>query len=95
LTSFKILHLPQALSIEGNFNKRDKPDAREIGLNITAGDLTVHDGRLWHRVEVSPNVGEASRRRVMYLPIITGKYMPKSENSRTPFYHRFAKLVLK
>ena len=72
-----------------------KADFREIGMNINAGDLTVHDGRLWHRVEVSPNVGEASRRRVMYLPIITGKYMPKSENSRTPFYHRFAKLVLK
>ncbi len=71
------------------------PDPREVGFEINAGDLTVHDGRLWHRVEVSPYVGEQSRRRVMYVPIITGKYMPKSANSRTPFYHRFAKVVQK
>jgi phytanoyl-CoA hydroxylase len=72
-----------------------KPDAREVGFSVEAGDLTVHDGRLWHRVEVSPNFGEKSRRRVMYIPIITGKYMPKDKNSKTPFYHRFAKLVTK
>jgi phytanoyl-CoA hydroxylase len=29
----------------------------------------------------------------MYVPIITGKYMPKDENSKTPFYHRFASKV--
>ena len=72
-----------------------KRDVREVGFEIEAGDLTVHDGRLWHRVEVSPNMGEKSRRRVMYVPIITGKYMPKNENSKTPFYHRFAKVVQK
>jgi ectoine hydroxylase-related dioxygenase (phytanoyl-CoA dioxygenase family) len=64
-------------------------DPREVGFNINAGDLTVHDGRLWHRVKQSPNFGEASRRRVMYVPIVTGKYKPKDENSKTPFYHRF------
>jgi phytanoyl-CoA hydroxylase len=26
----------------------------------------------------------------MYIPIITGKYMPKDEHSKTPFYHRLA-----
>jgi phytanoyl-CoA hydroxylase len=31
----------------------------------------------------------------MYVPIITGKYMPKSSKSKTPFYHRFAKVVQK
>lgn len=72
-----------------------KPDAREVGFDVEAGDLTVHDGRLWHRVEVSPNFGEASRRRVMYIPIITGKYLPKDANSKTPFYHRFGKYVVK
>ncbi len=72
-----------------------KPDVREVGFTVEAGDLTVHDGRLWHRVEVSPNFGEKSRRRVMYIPIITGKYMPKDANSKTPFYHRFSKLVSK
>jgi phytanoyl-CoA hydroxylase len=65
-------------------------DAREVGFDIEAGDLTVHDGRIWHRVQQSPNFGEASRRRVMYIPFVTGKYKPKDENSKTPFYHRFA-----
>lgn len=71
----------------------NNPDEREVGFDINAGDLTVHDGRLWHRAQQSPHFGEESRRRVMYLPIITGKYMPKHENSKTPFYHRFASRV--
>ena len=71
----------------------NNPDAREIGFDINPGDLTVHDGRIWHRAQQSPFVGEASRRRVMYVPIITGKYMPKDENSKTPFYHRLASKV--
>ena len=71
----------------------NNPDPREVGFDIEAGDLTVHDGRIWHRVQQSPNFGEASRRRVMYVPLITGAYKPKSENSKTPFYHRFAGIV--
>ncbi len=65
-----------------------RPDPNETGLDIDAGDLTVHDGRIWHRVQQSPNTGEASRRRVMYVPVITGPYKPKDANSRTPFYHK-------
>lgn len=65
-----------------------RPDPDETGLDIEAGDLTVHDGRIWHRVQQSPYVGEASRRRVMYVPVITGPYRPKDANSKTPFYHR-------
>jgi phytanoyl-CoA hydroxylase len=72
-----------------------RPDSREVAFEIDRGDLTVHDGRLWHRVEVSPHFGEKSRRRVMYVPIITGKYKPKTATSKTPFYHRFAKVVTK
>lgn len=64
-------------------------DPREVGFDIFSGDLSVHDGRLWHRVKQSPKFGEESRRRVMYVPIVTGKYKPKDENSKTPFYHRF------
>ncbi|MFZ6025381.1 MAG: phytanoyl-CoA dioxygenase family protein [Bacteroidota bacterium] len=64
-------------------------DPREVGFDIYSGDLSVHDGRLWHRVKQSPKFGEESRRRVMYVPIVTGKYKPKDENSKTPFYHRF------
>jgi hypothetical protein len=65
-----------------------KPDPNETGLDIEAGDLTVHDGRIWHRVQQSPHMGEASRRRVMYVPVITGPYKPKDSNSKTPFYHQ-------
>ena len=71
------------------------PDPREVGMDIDAGDLTIHYGALWHRVQVSPFTGEKSRRRVMYIPFITGKYLPKNEASKTPFYHRFAKFVQK
>ena len=69
------------------------PDPKEVGFDIQAGDLTVHDGRLWHRVQKSPYYGEKSRRRVMYVPVVTGKYMPKDKNSKTPFYHKFASTV--
>lgn len=65
------------------------PDPKEVGFDINAGDLTVHDGRIWHRVQKSPFYGEKSRRRVMYIPVVTGKFRPKDENSKTPFYHRF------
>ncbi len=79
------------------FRKRQfidhRPDRREVGFDIEAGDLTIHNGSLWHRVEQSPYVGAASRRRVMYIPIITGDYQPKQATSKTPFYHRLASYV--
>jgi phytanoyl-CoA hydroxylase len=71
----------------------NKPDHREFGFDIKAGDLTVHDGRIWHRAQESPFFGEESRRRVMYVPIITGKVMTKNEKSKTPFYHKIASRV--
>ena len=71
----------------------NEPDRREVAFAIKAGDLTVHDGRCWHRVERSKLVGQASRRRVMYIPIIAGSYDPKTANSRTPLYHKFTHLV--
>lgn len=72
-----------------------KPDKDEIGLNVEAGDLTVHDGRLWHRVAQSPYLGEKSRRRVMYLPIITGEFNPKTENTKPLLYQRLMTLTNK
>jgi ectoine hydroxylase-related dioxygenase (phytanoyl-CoA dioxygenase family) len=79
------------------FRKRhfldNKPDAHEIAVIPEAGDLTVHDGRLWHRVAKSTVIGESSRRRVIYVPIITGKYVPKHEGSKTLLYQRFSGLV--
>lgn len=70
-----------------------KADPEEISINPEAGDLTIHDGRLWHRVAESAIRGEESRRRVIYVPIIAGKYAPKNENSPTVFYQRFAGIV--
>ena len=71
----------------------NNPDSREVGFDIEAGDLTVHDGKIWHRVQQSPHLGEQSRRRVMYVPVITGKYKPKDGHSKTPLYHRFSNKV--
>jgi ectoine hydroxylase len=70
-----------------------EPDENEIGIHTSAGDLTVHDGRLWHRVAQSSIVGEQSRRQVMYVPLISGSYLLKNENSPTPFYQRFYNIV--
>ncbi|ALD22322.1 phytanoyl-CoA dioxygenase family protein [Hymenobacter sp. DG25A] len=69
------------------------PDPDEVAVETQAGDLTVHDGRMWHRMARSPVVGEGSRRRVMYVPIVAGRYEPRRENSATPFYLRFLHLV--
>jgi phytanoyl-CoA hydroxylase len=33
------------------------PDPLEICVETEPGDLTVHDGRAWHRVAQSPNIG--------------------------------------
>jgi ectoine hydroxylase-related dioxygenase (phytanoyl-CoA dioxygenase family) len=66
-----------------------RPDKNEIGLATKAGDLTIHDGRLWHRVAQSTITGELSRRQVMYVPIISGDYQVKNEKSPTLFYQRF------
>lgn len=71
----------------------NEEDKNEMLVDAKAGDMVVHDGRIWHRVAMSPHFGAASRRRVMYIPVIVGKYMPKSEASSTPFYHHFQKLV--
>ena len=73
----------------------NKPDPMEVGFDIEAGDLTIHHGSLWHRVQESNKYGIESRRRVMYVPVVTGKFMPKNEKSKTPFYHRFTKKILK
>jgi phytanoyl-CoA hydroxylase len=69
-------------------------DKREVGFDIQAGDLTVHDGRLWHRVQQSRLQGEKSRRRVLYIPVVTGPYHPKHAASPTPFYHRLGQIKL-
>jgi hypothetical protein len=68
-------------------------DPAELCVETEPGDLTVHDGRLWHRVARSQFVGAPSLRRSMYLPYLTGPYEPKSDDSPTPFYHRLGEWV--
>ncbi len=68
------------------------PDPDEIAVETEPGDLTVHDGRMWHRVERSPYQGRRSLRRTMYVPYLTDEYAPTDEDSKTPFWHRLAKL---
>jgi ectoine hydroxylase-related dioxygenase (phytanoyl-CoA dioxygenase family) len=65
-----------------------RPDPAEHCVETEPGDLTVHDGRLWHRVARSTFSGAASLRRSMYLPYLAGPYEPKSEASPTPVYHK-------
>jgi ectoine hydroxylase-related dioxygenase (phytanoyl-CoA dioxygenase family) len=79
------------------FRKRyfvdNEADKNEIALEAESGDLTVHSGRIWHRAALASVQGAASKRRVMYFPIIKGKYQPKSDESRTPFYHKFQHFI--
>jgi phytanoyl-CoA hydroxylase len=70
-----------------------RPDQREVALQVKRGDLTIHDGRLWHRTAVSTITGAASRRRTMYMAYVDGPVRARTEESSTPFYHRFRKWV--
>jgi hypothetical protein len=69
------------------------PDPAEIAVETQPGDLTVHDGRLWHRVAASTFTGAASLRRSMYVPYLTDAYAPKDERSKTPLYHRLGQAI--
>ncbi len=68
------------------------PDPQEFAIETRPGDLTVHDGRMWHRVARSQRMGAASLRHSVYVPYITGPYQPKHEGSRTPAYHHLGRL---
>ena len=69
-------------------------DPAEICVETQPGDLTVHDGRLWHRVARSSYSDDRSLRHSMYVPYLTGPYEPKDENSKTPFYHHWSRMML-
>ena len=68
-------------------------DEHEVLVEARAGDLVIHDGRIWHRVAPSPFLGAKSRRRVMYVPIVVGKLKPKTEKSSTPIYLHLLPLI--
>jgi phytanoyl-CoA hydroxylase len=70
-----------------------RPDPGELAIETVPGDVTIHDGRLWHRVERSPHTGWRSLRRSMYLPYLTDAYQPKHDGSPTPIYHRVGQVM--
>ena len=70
-----------------------RPDPQELCVETQPGDLTIHDGRLWHRVARSQKVGWPSLRRSMYVPYLNGPYEPKSERSKTPIYHTIGRAM--
>lgn len=71
-----------------------RPDAREVALTARRGDLTIHDGRLWHRSEQSTLTGPESRRRTMYMAFVDGPERHRTEDSSAPFYHKVRKWFL-
>lgn len=70
-----------------------EPDPNEFAIETEAGDLTIHDGRLWHRTALARVHGDASERVVMYLPVMTGPVQLKDSHSPTPAYFRLRKLL--
>ena len=70
-------------------------DPREVMVETWPGDLTVHDGRAWHRVKASPLQGEASLRRSMYVPYVVDAYMPKDAETKTLAYMKVFDGIMK
>lgn len=66
----------------------NKPDKTEVAVETWSGDLTVHDGRAWHRVEASPHKGWKSLRTSLYIPYVRDAYAPKDEHSKPMWYLR-------
>jgi hypothetical protein len=71
----------------------DRPDPYELAITAEAGDLTIHDGRIWHRTALATAEGDASERCVSYLPLMDGPIKKKHDQSATPFYFRLKGLA--
>ncbi len=63
----------------------NRPDPNELAVEVEPGDLTIHDGRMWHRAE-SPSQKLSFERKSLYFPILCGPYKPKDANSKPPAY---------
>ncbi len=72
----------------------DDDDPDEVMVETWPGDLTVHDGRMWHRVKASPYTGERSLRRSMYVPYVVDAYAPKQADAPTNAYMRLFHRVI-
>lgn len=72
-----------------------RPDPDEVAVETWPGDLTVHDGRTWHRVQASPHTGWRSLRHSLYVPYVTDAYQPKDETTPTLYYMRLFDLAMR
>ena len=72
-----------------------KADPDEVAVETWPGDLTVHDGRMWHRVEPNPALGWASLRRSLYVPYVVDTFAPKQADSPTPAYLRLFDAIMR
>ncbi len=73
----------------------NKEDKDEVMVETWPGDLTLHDGRMWHRVKASPHVGAKSLRRSMYVPYVVDRYQPKDASTKTNAYMLVLDAVIK
>ncbi|MBL7715737.1 MAG: phytanoyl-CoA dioxygenase family protein [Bdellovibrionales bacterium] len=64
------------------------PDPQELIVSVEPGDVTIHDGRMWHRA-AGPTVAVKGERKSLYFPILCGPVRKKSSESSVPFYLRF------
>lgn len=71
------------------------PDPDEVCVETWPGDLTVHDGRTWHRVQASTKTGWASLRHSLYVPYVTDPYQPKDDATPTMLYMRVFDWVIR
>lgn len=66
-----------------------KPHPKEVAVETLPGDMTVHDGRLWHRVAANKTPG--TQRRSLYVPYMTGEPIIREEDSQPVLYHRLGR----
>lgn len=72
-----------------------RADPNELAVETWPGDLTVHDGRMWHRVDANPVQGWASLRRSMYVPYVVDAVLEKHAASPTPLYLRVFDTIIR
>ncbi|MBM4291411.1 MAG: phytanoyl-CoA dioxygenase family protein [Deltaproteobacteria bacterium] len=68
-----------------------RPDPKELCVETEPGDMTVHDGRLWHRVAQSTRLN--AERRSLFVPYTTGAPIVRTAQSKTVLYHRLGRLL--
>lgn len=66
-----------------------RPDREEIAVETEPGDMTIHDGRLWHRV--AQNTTPETQRRSLFVPYLTGPPIIREEGSKPVLYHRLGR----